>query len=103
MVGFTAQYASGSIKVEPSELQDAKFFSPDAMPPIPPRLSIARRLIDAYAQKHGVDLDPREILPASLKARIFGTNIDLSPNCWSKLAHYAVLRTAWSVWSWPVI
>ena len=59
MVGFTAQYASGSIKVEPSELQDAKFFSPDAMPPIPPRLSIARRLIDAYAQKHGVDLDPR--------------------------------------------
>jgi NAD+ diphosphatase len=59
MVGFTAQYASGEIRIEPNELEDARFFSPDEIPPVPPRLSIARRLIDAYAEKHGLDLDAR--------------------------------------------
>jgi NAD+ diphosphatase len=59
MVGFTAQYASGEIRIEPNELEDAKFFSPDEIPPVPPRLSIARRLIDAYGEKHGLDLDAR--------------------------------------------
>ena len=57
MVGFIAQYKSGEIQIEPNELEDARFFSPNSMPPIPPRLSIARRLIDYYAEKHGLDLD----------------------------------------------
>jgi NAD+ diphosphatase len=57
MVGFTAQYAAGEIRIEPNELEDARFFGPNALPPVPPRLSIARRLIDSYAEKHGIDLD----------------------------------------------
>jgi NAD+ diphosphatase len=57
MVGFTAQYKSGEISIEPNELEDAQFFRPDAMPPVPPRLSIARQLIDYYAEKHGLKLD----------------------------------------------
>jgi NAD+ diphosphatase len=57
MVGFTAQYKSGEITIEPNELEDAQFFRPDAMPPVPPRLSIARQLIDYYAEKHGLKLD----------------------------------------------
>lgn len=57
MVGFTAQYKSGEIRIEPKELEDAQFFRPDALPPVPPRLSIARQLIDYYAEKHGLKLD----------------------------------------------
>jgi NAD+ diphosphatase len=57
MVGFTAQYKSGEIHIEPNELEDAQFFRPDALPPVPPRLSIARQLIDYYAEKHGLKLD----------------------------------------------
>lgn len=57
MVGFTAQYKSGEIAIEPNELEDAKFFRPDELPPVPPRLSIARQLIDYYAAKHGLQLD----------------------------------------------
>jgi NAD+ diphosphatase len=56
MVGFTAQYASGEIDLDTDELEDAQWFSPDAMPPVPPPLSIARKLLDAYARKHGITL-----------------------------------------------
>jgi NAD+ diphosphatase len=48
MIGFTADWESGEIVVEPSELSDAKWFAADALPMIPPPLTIARRLIDAW-------------------------------------------------------
>ncbi|MBK8219218.1 MAG: NAD(+) diphosphatase [Myxococcales bacterium] len=48
MVGFTADWASGEIAIDPKEIADAQWFSADALPEIPPRLSIARRLIDAW-------------------------------------------------------
>jgi NAD+ diphosphatase len=48
MVAFTAQYESGEIRVDPTEIAEAAWFSVDALPPIPPPLSIARRLIDAW-------------------------------------------------------
>lgn len=48
MIAFTAEWASGDIVVDPSELSDAKWFAADALPPIPPPISIARRLIDAW-------------------------------------------------------
>ena len=57
MLGFTAQYKSGDIHIEPNELEDAQFFSPHSLPQVPPRLSIARKLIDFYAGKHGIDLN----------------------------------------------
>ena len=57
MIGFTAQYAGGDIEIDGVEIADARWFTAHAMPKVPPRLSIARRLIDAYAAKHGVVID----------------------------------------------
>jgi NAD+ diphosphatase len=48
MVGFVADHASGDIVVDGEEIEDARWFRADALPPVPPRLSIARQLIDAW-------------------------------------------------------
>ena len=48
MVGFTAEHRSGEIRVEPSELIEGGWFSADALPVIPDKVTIARRLIDAF-------------------------------------------------------
>jgi NAD+ diphosphatase len=50
MAGFTARYASGEIAVELDELEDARWFSRERMPPaLPPKRSIARWIIDNFA------------------------------------------------------
>lgn len=49
MIAFTAEYESGRITLEEAEMADAGWFTPYNLPQIPPRLSIARRLIDDYA------------------------------------------------------
>ena len=48
MIAFTAEWESGEIAIDPSELSDAKWFRADELPMIPPPVSIARRLIDAW-------------------------------------------------------
>ena len=48
MIGFTADWAGGEIRIDERELADAGWFRADALPAIPPKLSIARRLIDAF-------------------------------------------------------
>ncbi len=48
MVGFTAMWAGGELRPDDREIADARWFRADALPPIPPRISIARRLIDAW-------------------------------------------------------
>jgi NAD+ diphosphatase len=48
MIAFTAEYESGRIRLEEAEMADAGWYAPDNLPKIPPRLSIARRLIDDY-------------------------------------------------------
>jgi len=48
MIGFTATYASGDIVIEPQELVEAGWFSKHNLPQIPPKLSIARKLIDSF-------------------------------------------------------
>jgi NAD+ diphosphatase len=53
MVAFTAEYANGDIILEEEELDDAAWFSPGDLPPVPPPISIARQLIDSFAQAHG--------------------------------------------------
>ncbi len=50
MIGFTAEYAGGEIQVQASELVDAGWFTRDNLPPRPPPLSIARRLIDSFLE-----------------------------------------------------
>lgn len=47
MIAFTAEYAAGDVQANPDELADAQWFALDALPQLPPRLSIARSLIDA--------------------------------------------------------
>ncbi len=49
MIGFTAEYDSGEIEIDASEIVHADWFSADDLPPIPPRLSIARHLIDWFS------------------------------------------------------
>jgi NAD+ diphosphatase len=48
MLGFRAEYAGGEIECDPSEILDAGWYRKDTLPPIPPGISIARKLIDAW-------------------------------------------------------
>lgn len=48
MVGFTAEHAGGEILVDGKEIAEARWFDPHSLPPVPPRISIARRLIDGW-------------------------------------------------------
>ncbi len=50
MVGFNADYDSGTIKLQESELSAGAWFNKECLPEIPEKLSIARRLIDAWLQ-----------------------------------------------------
>ena len=45
MLGFTAEYASGEIKIQNEEIVDAQFFSRDDLPPHPRQGSISYQLI----------------------------------------------------------
>ncbi|MCR4995204.1 MAG: NAD(+) diphosphatase [Bacteroidales bacterium] len=48
MVGFTADYAGGEIRLQREELTEGGWFTRDNLPPIPDKASIARRLIDDW-------------------------------------------------------
>lgn len=48
MIGFRAEYESGEIECDPTEIVDAQWYRRDALPAIPPGISIARKLIDAW-------------------------------------------------------
>ena len=50
MIGFTAAYLRGDLRVNRSELEDARWFSVNALPDLPPKLSIARLLIERFAR-----------------------------------------------------
>jgi len=51
MIGFTAEYAGGEINLEESEIADARWFAPPDMPQLPPKISIARQLIESYLRR----------------------------------------------------
>ncbi len=48
MIGFTADYASGELQIDPGEIAEAGWFSADALPQTPPPPSIANRLIASW-------------------------------------------------------
>jgi NAD+ diphosphatase len=48
MIGFTAKYAGGKISMNDGELEDAGWFAVDSLPPLPGKLSIARKLIEDF-------------------------------------------------------
>ncbi|UFS70562.1 NAD(+) diphosphatase [Geomonas sp. RF6] len=49
MTGFVAEYASGEVVVDGLELEDARWFTRESMPLLPPSRSIARWIIDHFA------------------------------------------------------
>ncbi len=48
MIGFRATWCSGDIVCDPTEIVDAQWYRKDALPNVPPRISIARKLIDEW-------------------------------------------------------
>jgi NAD+ diphosphatase len=54
MIGFEATWASGEIVIDDDEIVDAQWYRPDALPMIPPGMSIARTLIDRWLARSGV-------------------------------------------------
>jgi NAD+ diphosphatase len=56
MLGFFARYAAGDVRIDTEELDDAQWFHIDALPQIPPPLSIARQLLNTWAARLGRDI-----------------------------------------------
>jgi NAD+ diphosphatase len=49
MVGFVARWKSGDIRIDEKEIEDARWFTPEKLPPgLPSPMSIARRLVDDF-------------------------------------------------------
>jgi NAD+ diphosphatase len=53
MIGFTAEYAGGDIAPGDDEIADVQWFAPDALPLVPPKISIARKLINDFMMRNG--------------------------------------------------
>ena len=51
MIGFTAEYESGEIKVDGEEILHADWYSKDNLPILPDKTTIARRIIDSILYK----------------------------------------------------
>lgn len=51
MIGFTADYDSGEIKLQDEELCAGAFFTKENLPEIPKKLSLARKLIDDWLER----------------------------------------------------
>ena len=51
MIGFTADCAGGELRADPAEIEDAGWYSADNLPPLPPKVSIARAMIDDFARQ----------------------------------------------------
>lgn len=50
MIGFLADYKEGELSINQDELIDANWFTKDELPPIPSKISIARRIIDWFIE-----------------------------------------------------
>jgi NAD+ diphosphatase len=55
MVAFTAEWGGGELRIEPLEIEDAGWYSADDLPHMPPKISIARAMIDDFVSQHGLD------------------------------------------------
>jgi NAD+ diphosphatase len=51
MLGFNARWSEGDIVIDENEIADANWYRADDLPMIPPGMSIARRLIDAWVER----------------------------------------------------
>ncbi len=51
MIGLTADYAGGELTPEPGEIEAADWYRAEELPELPPRVSIARRMIDDFVAR----------------------------------------------------
>ena len=51
MIGFTARYNGGELKPDGVEIEDARWFSRDALPSLPTGASVSRYLIDLWIKR----------------------------------------------------
>jgi NAD+ diphosphatase len=54
MIAFTAEHDGGEITLNSDEIDEAGWFTSDSLPQIPPKVSIARRLIDWFIQMRSI-------------------------------------------------
>lgn len=52
MIGFTAEYESGDLKLQLTELNKGGWYSPENLPAIPGKVSLARQLIDHWLNSY---------------------------------------------------
>ena len=59
MVGYTARYIGGTLRLEEQELDDALWFTTDNLPEMPPPLSLAYHIIQGWvkATRHSINVD----------------------------------------------
>ena len=50
MIGYVAEYESGTVKLQDDELNAGAFYDREHLPELPQKLSIARRMIDAWLE-----------------------------------------------------
>ena len=50
MIGFTAEYSKGSIKIDGDEITEAGWFNADMLPEVPGKVSLARKLINWFIE-----------------------------------------------------
>lgn len=51
MIGFTAEYAGGELRIDPQEIEDAGWYEIGRFPSLPPRFSIARTMIEDFVNQ----------------------------------------------------
>lgn len=52
MIGFTAEHESGEISVDGKEISEAGWYDVNNLPELPPKMSIAREIIDRFMQSN---------------------------------------------------
>ena len=50
MIGFTAEYESGEVTIDRKEISEAGWYDVNSLPELPPKMSIAREIIDWFIQ-----------------------------------------------------
>ena len=51
MIGFVADHAGGEIRIDNQEIEEARWFTRDTLPPFPSKTSISRALIEAWIRR----------------------------------------------------
>jgi NAD+ diphosphatase len=52
MIGFFAEYESGELRLQPEEIEDAKWFTKDHLPQLPKLATISGIMINAWLKDH---------------------------------------------------